>query len=333
MKLSSLQFKVHHKPGTAMGHIEGLSRLPTITVAAITMRDLLNPEATVDDVLPPSVGVPTAQFVRTQHKVPWIRVLVEFLVDGALPMDPYLRSTIAKMRSRHVVEDGLLIRQVNLPARVGPSRSLSVPVVPLPHIETILHYCHSDVLDYHLGFMKKLEKIQRHAFWPGWFKDVGEYVRECNRCGGGKDSRPWSAGLMQRMLVFDLTGPFSLFVVDAVGPIPETDRRNKHILVFMDYFTRWAEALAVDHLDSVTFVEVMVNGVVARHGIPSHLLSGNGRNFTSEIARSFYQTLEIKKLFGSVEECPRKNLRVQFFFHKTAAICTLTATDIFPGFA
>ncbi|KAE9010334.1 hypothetical protein PR002_g15386 [Phytophthora rubi] len=104
---------------------------------------------------------------------------------------------------------------------------------------------------------------------------------------------------MQRMPVADLSGPFSMLVVDAVGPLPETERGNKYILVFVDYFTSWAEAFAVLRLDSVTFVEVMVNGVVARHGVPSRLLSDNGRNFTSEIAKSFYQTLGIKKLYGS----------------------------------
>ncbi|GMF21930.1 unnamed protein product [Phytophthora fragariaefolia] len=50
---------------------------------------------------------------------------------------------------------------------------------------------------------------------------------------------------------------------------------------------------------AVTFVKVMVNGVVAGHGVPSRLLSDNGRNFTSEIATASYQTLGMKKLFGS----------------------------------
>jgi hypothetical protein len=43
----------------------------------------------------------------------------------------------------------------------------------------------------------------------------------------------------------------------------------------------------------------MVNGVVARHGVPARLLSDNGGNFSSDIAKSFYQTLGIKKLFGA----------------------------------
>jgi len=101
------------------------------------------------------------------------------------------------------------------------------------------------------------------------------------------------------MPIADLTGPFSLLVVDAVGPLPETRKGNKYILVFVDYFTRWAEAFAVDCLDSVTFVETMVNGVVARHGVPARLLSDNGGNFSSDIAKSFYQILGLKKLFGA----------------------------------
>ncbi|KAE8984102.1 hypothetical protein PR003_g23506 [Phytophthora rubi] len=43
----------------------------------------------------------------------------------------------------------------------------------------------------------------------------------------------------------------------------------------------------------------MVNGVVARHGVPSRLLSDNGSNFTSDVAKSFSQTLGIKKLYGA----------------------------------
>ncbi|KAE8970869.1 hypothetical protein PF010_g26693 [Phytophthora fragariae] len=43
MKLSNLQFKVFHKPGTTMGHVDGLSRLPMTIVNALTMAELLNP--------------------------------------------------------------------------------------------------------------------------------------------------------------------------------------------------------------------------------------------------------------------------------------------------
>ncbi|POM66093.1 GapPol Polyprotein [Phytophthora palmivora] len=100
---------------------------------------------------------------------------------------------------------------------------------------------------------------------------------------------------MQKMPIQELSGPFSLLVVDAVGPLVTTQRGNKFILVFADYFIRWVEAFAVERLDSVTFVETMVNEVISRHGVPEKLLSDQGSNFISELARSLYETLGIKK--------------------------------------
>ncbi|KAG2767481.1 hypothetical protein PC129_g18654 [Phytophthora cactorum] len=40
--LAQLRFKVYHKPGTAMGHVDGLSRLHLQMIGALYMRDLLN---------------------------------------------------------------------------------------------------------------------------------------------------------------------------------------------------------------------------------------------------------------------------------------------------
>ncbi|POM64365.1 Hypothetical protein PHPALM_20113 [Phytophthora palmivora] len=44
----------------------------------------------------------------------------------------------------------------------------------------------------------------------------------------------------------------------------------------------------------------MVNEVISRYGVPEGLLSDQGSNFISESARSFFETLGIKKLFGTV---------------------------------
>ncbi|KAG2775472.1 hypothetical protein PC129_g18884 [Phytophthora cactorum] len=104
---------------------------------------------------------------------------------------------------------------------------------------------------------------------------------------------------MQRMPVQDLSGPFSLLVVDAIGPLVVTPRGNKYILVFVDYFTRWVEAFAVASLDTISFVDAMIEGVICRHGVQERLLSDCGSNFTSNLARSLYETLGIKKMFSS----------------------------------
>lgn len=75
------------------------------------------------------------------------------------------------------------------------------------------------------------------------------------------------------MSIHELSGPFSWLMVDAVGPLVTTPRGNKYILVCADYFTRWVEAFAVESIDTILFVNAMVEGFVCRHGVLVRLLS------------------------------------------------------------
>ncbi|KAG3237273.1 hypothetical protein PI124_g17726 [Phytophthora idaei] len=192
-------------------------------------------------------GLNYDKFVAEQERVPWMRALKAFLNDGVLALDPQLRVSMLKMSSHYLVRNAVLMRRVHLGARAGPARTICVPAVPLPFIETVLHYCHADIFSVHLGKTKTADNVRCHAYWHGWKKDVVEYMHECSICSCGKGRRPWRAGLMQRMPVQDLSGPFSLLVVDAIGPLVVTPRGNKYILVFVHYFTRWIEALRWPH--------------------------------------------------------------------------------------
>ncbi|OWZ05016.1 hypothetical protein PHMEG_00022969 [Phytophthora megakarya] len=191
------------------------------------------------------------------------------------------------------------MRKVHLKARAGPARTTLVPVIPSPFIETVIYYCHTDLFSLHSDTTKTIDKVRKHAYWQGWKRDAIEYVRACSVCDSGKGYRLWRNGLMQRMPVYDLSPPFSLVVVDAIGPLVTTPRDNKYILAFADHFTRWVEAFPVKKLNTVTFVNSMVDEVVSRRGVPERLLSDRGPNFISNLAQSFYQTLRIKNLFGA----------------------------------
>ncbi|KAE9324604.1 hypothetical protein PF008_g17070 [Phytophthora fragariae] len=82
MELSNLQFKVFHKPGTTMGHVNGLSRLPMATANALSMADLLNPSEsvardTVGSRLTPSnrpAPRPALVSTWTSPRLCWMRV-------------------------------------------------------------------------------------------------------------------------------------------------------------------------------------------------------------------------------------------------------------------
>ncbi|GMF40664.1 unnamed protein product [Phytophthora fragariaefolia] len=326
--LDRREFDFVSQGGASMGHVDGLSRLHSDSVCAVSMADLLNDADTDErhtplvgegsagddrdsetpDVYPgpagrgsaevgesgpaegdlaESSGVPTDQllvspvdvfglqqdrFLAEQRRTPWIQAMLAYLESGALALDPQIPTRTLLMAPNYAARNGVLMRRVHLQARAGPANSLEVPVIPVQSISTVLHHCHADVLAAHVGVTKTMDKVRKHAFWHGWKRDVAEYVRECSICGSGKGHRPWRNGLMQRMPIHELPGPFSLLVVDAVGPLVPTPRGNKFILVFADYFTRWVEAFSIQRLDSTTFIETMVNEVISRHGLPERLL-------------------------------------------------------------
>ncbi|OWZ15485.1 LOW QUALITY PROTEIN: Retrovirus-related Pol Polyprotein from transposon 412 [Phytophthora megakarya] len=213
LELSNLQFRVYYKPGTSMGHVDGLSRLPVERVASLTMQDLLNPEdepssenspspagdvvhetaephetelvkESVDDyseeetergeeeVAPwesptdpiDEFRLDSRQFIDELRSVPWIKVLSVFLKDGAIPLGPFLRARIVKMVPRYKVEEDVLKRRVNLPVRAEHARTRYVSVVSPSYIETVLHFCHGDVMSAHLGVTKTIERVRQQAF-------------------------------------------------------------------------------------------------------------------------------------------------------------------------
>ena len=61
--------------------------------------------------------------------------------------------------------------------------------------------------------------------------------------------------------------------IDILGPLPETSRNNKFILVVSDYFTKWA----------TTFAEKLVNKFICRFGVTRQLHSDQGTNFESKV--------------------------------------------------
>ncbi|KAE8988258.1 hypothetical protein PR002_g21821 [Phytophthora rubi] len=164
---------------------------PPVTVDPPERRDniLDDPRATIDDVAgevsddgdtdedPPlddedktasspvdAFGLDSERFKEEQRRTPWIQALIAFLESGALALDAQLRVKVLQLAPRYVVRNGTLMRRVQLRARAGPARSISVPVVPLPFIETVPHYCHSDVFSAHVGQTKTMDKVRKHAY-------------------------------------------------------------------------------------------------------------------------------------------------------------------------
>ena len=84
--------------------------------------------------------------------------------------------------------------------------------------------------------------------------------------------------------------------MDVLGPLPMTARGNQYILVMSDHFTKWVEAVPMPNQRAETVAKAFVDEVVTRHGVPTKLLTDQGRNFEADRMKQVLSLLGVQKL-------------------------------------
>ena len=83
--------------------------------------------------------------------------------------------------------------------------------------------------------------------------------------------------------------------MDILGPLPETERQNKYILVVSDYFTKWTESYPMKNMEAKTIAEQLVSNFICCYGVPYYIHTDQGRNFESSLISEMCQLLDMTK--------------------------------------
>lgn len=78
--------------------------------------------------------------------------------------------------------------------------------------------------------------------------------------------------------------------------LPLTENRNRNVVIFHDYLTKWVEAFTAPNQTAETIAKLLVEEILCRHGAPEHLLSDRGTNFLSELVLEVCHLLNITKV-------------------------------------
>lgn len=167
-------------------------------------------------------------------------------------------------------------------------------IVPKPCRESVMQLAHDSLMAGHLGVRKTTDRVISQFYWPGVLMEIKRFCRSCDVC-----QRTIPKGKVTKVKLGEMPRietPFRRVAVDLVGPIePMTDRKNRYILVMVDYATRYPEAVALPGIEAERVAEALVD-MFSRLGVPEEMLTDLGSQFTSGVMKEVSRLLSFRQL-------------------------------------
>jgi hypothetical protein len=166
--------------------------------------------------------------------------------------------------------------------------------------------------------------ISAKFVWHGVRKQVAYWTRTCVRCQTAKIHHHTKSPLDTFKLPHRR---FDHVHVDIVGPLPSS-RGYTHLFTIVDRFTRWPEAIPLSDTSTMSCARAFISNWIARFGLPSHLSSDRGPQFTSDLWSTIAQLFGIQ-LHRTTAYHPQSNGLVERFHRhlKSALRARLNGPD------
>ncbi|GKV15174.1 hypothetical protein SLEP1_g25976 [Rubroshorea leprosula] len=104
--------------------------------------------------------------------------------------------------------------------------------------------------------------------------------------------------------------PFAQWGIDLLCPFVKSVGGVTHLVIVVNYFTKWVEARPLSSLTSKKIEDFVFSSVIYRYGIPNQIIADNGLQFNCTSLRDFYSSYGIKLVFTSVYH-PKANGMVE----------------------
>ena len=277
MQLQEHSFDIKHRAGVAHKNADALSRLPsdfitncaTSIFPAKSLQEAQMNDRSISKVLEiKSFGLPKPPFFV------WAQ-------------DPHLRVFWHDWDSLFI-HNGLLVKRLSAENSVLKYAF----VIPPALVASVLDGIHCSPFSGHFGVKRTLQRARERFYWPKMTQQITAFVKNCFTCAQYKlDSTHKQAPLHP----IEVNEPFIFWAMDYMGPLPETSRGNKHLLVLMDHFTKWCEVFPTRDQKAHTVAEILVSKVFSRFGPPTVLHSDQGRNFESNVMQEICDLMGIRK--------------------------------------
>ncbi|GKV31526.1 hypothetical protein SLEP1_g40206 [Rubroshorea leprosula] len=242
----------------------------------------------------PSFVKPRVMEISTDPDTPsWTDPILSFLRDGIVPEDRQEAMKLRRKASRYTLVDGVLYK-----------RSFSLPLLRClnPYeVEYALREVHEGVCGSHVGARTLAHKVLRQGYyWPNMYKDATHFVQRCLKC---QFFAHLTHQLAEELTTLVAPWPFAQWGLDLLGPFVKGVGGVTHLIVGVDYFTKWVEARPISSLTSKKVEDFVFSSIICRYGIPNQIFT------------SVYH-LESNGMVESVNKCILEGIKPRLEQHK-----------------
>lgn len=120
--------------------------------------------------------------------------------------------------------------------------------------------------------------------------------------------------------------PFQQLYVDLLGPYPRSKSGNTFILIVLDHYSKFILLKPLRNATSALIVKFLETEVFHLFGVPSCIMSDNGKQFVSKMMDELCKTYGVRQLFTAVYS-PQANASERVNRSILAAIRAYIKTD------
>ncbi|XP_052734034.1 uncharacterized protein LOC108321519 [Vigna angularis] len=164
--------------------------------------------------------------------------------------------------------------------------------------ELILKEVHEGTFGTHMNGHSMARKILRAGyFWLTMENDCCTHVRRCEKCQMHADNINVSPTTLN---VLSAPWPFSMWGIDVIGAIePKASNGHRFILVAIDYFTKWVEAVSYANVTRKVVTRFIKRELICRYGLPNKIITDNATNLNNRMMAELCEEFKIHHLNSS----------------------------------
>ena len=188
-----------------------------------------------------------------------------------------------------ILKEGVLYKQ-------GMNEKELRLILPSKLWKEAMQAAHDNICSGHLGETKTYKKLVTRFYWYQMKERIKDYISCCEICGRNKKSKQKNKAPHSSIPV---SAAMDCISTDLFGPLPESKKGNKYILLLTDLYTKWIELIPIPDATAETCATKIINEFIGRFGCPITIHSDQGRNYESELFQQMCKLLEIRKTRSS----------------------------------